>query len=161
MITLLSLTVGREIYQDAEPNLLSFSITHFSGYLFFLVMPVEGLYIYYLSMDLGPFWLTVLAMATALSAQALDYLCGYVISDRAVKYFVRKDRFERFKRYIRQYGNAPILFFNLLPLSSPILVLAAGILKYPFRKVFFYSFLGLLIKYGLVALGFLYFFGGK
>lgn len=155
MITILSLTIGRDLYLGAEPNVVSFGITHFAGYLFFLVMPVEGLYIYYLTEFLDPVQLTVIAITTALLAQTIDYYCGYLVSERAIQYFISRDKYVKAQGYIKKYGNATILVFNLFPLSSPIIVLASGMLKYPFRKVLLFSFIGLLIKYGVTALFFM------
>ena len=51
-ILISSFTVGRQIYLDREPTLFSFSVIHFGGYLFFLLMPVELLFIYYLPTDI-------------------------------------------------------------------------------------------------------------
>jgi hypothetical protein len=48
-ILLVSFTVGREIYEGKSESLACFTMVHFGGYLFFLLMPVEMAFIYYLS----------------------------------------------------------------------------------------------------------------
>ena len=105
MVTVLSLTIGRDLYLGMEPNMTSFSITHFAGYLFFLVMPVEGLFIYYLTEHLDPVLLTILAVATALLALVIDYLCGYLVSKQFIQYFIRRDRYEKAQSFIKKYGK--------------------------------------------------------
>lgn len=155
ILAVLSLTIGRDIYIGEEPDLVSFSISHFAGYLFFLVMPVEGLYVYYQTLEPNQVVLLAIALGTALSAQVIDYLCGYLVGGRVIQHAVRKERYEKAQVYIQRYGNWVILVFNLLPLSSPILILAAGMLRYPFASVLLYSFLGLLVKYGVLALFFI------
>jgi len=46
-ILIFSLTVGRELYYgERNESLISFVIINFSGYLFFLLMPVEMAFIY-------------------------------------------------------------------------------------------------------------------
>ncbi|MGD9558192.1 MAG: hypothetical protein AB7V25_14305, partial [Mangrovibacterium sp.] len=51
-VTIASLTIGREIYGSKEYTFLSFAIINLSGYLFFILMPVELAFIYYLQTDL-------------------------------------------------------------------------------------------------------------
>jgi len=53
---------------------------------------------------------------------------------------------------IRKYGSLTILTFNILPLSSPVIALAAGMLKYRFKDVLVFSMVGLMIKYMLLTL---------
>ena len=47
IILIISFTLGREIMSGRQPGLWSFTIIHFAGYLFFLLMPVELLVPYY------------------------------------------------------------------------------------------------------------------
>ena len=49
VVTIISITIGRSLFFDQKPGLYSFAIINFAGYLFFLMMPVEILFPYYLS----------------------------------------------------------------------------------------------------------------
>jgi membrane protein YqaA with SNARE-associated domain len=155
VISLLSLTIGRDLYLGRPSNIFSFAIIHFAGYLFFLVMPVEAAFIYFITLNKNPFILISIAVITALLAQIIDYYCGHLISKKILEKLVRREKYERGMQYIRKYGNATILFFNLLPLSSPLLILTAGMIKYPLKHVILFSFIGLVIKYLIIVLFFL------
>lgn len=150
-ITLFSLTIGREMYEGRTQSLQSFSLIHFSGYLFFLLMPVEMAFVYYLSYYEEAKLIGV-ALLTATFAQIIDYIIGLSFSSKFIHYFVGERRIEKAEKQIRRYGNLTIFIFNLLPLSSPIIALVAGMLKLRFRDLLFYSLTGLLLKYVVLTL---------
>lgn len=151
-ILLVSTTLGREIYAGRTPGLLSYGLIHFAGYLFFLLMPVEALVPIYQAEGHPGSTLILIAVATALAAQVIDYSIGRAMSDRAHG-FIGEERYSRFKALIDKWGGWAILFFNLLPLSSPNMLLVAGITRFDPRRAFLFSTLGLCGKYlGIVYL---------
>ncbi len=150
-VVIISLTVGKDIYGSRGHSLLSFAIVNFSGYLFFLIMPVELAFIYYLNQGMDPFFMNAVALGTAISAQLADYYIGRSFSTRIINHLIGRSRYEKAEAEIRKYGNIAIFVFNLLPLSSPVILLAAGMLKHPLKKALFYSFAGLLLKYLLLT----------
>lgn len=145
-IAIFSYFFGRFLYQGRPPDLGSFAVVHFLGYLFFLLMPVEAAFVYAVHGN-DPLAMIILAISTALLAQGFDYGIGKMLSDTVIKNIIGQKRFKRAEGYLDTYGNATIFAFNLLPLSSPIIVLAAGMLDRKVQSVFLYSFLGLSIKY--------------
>jgi membrane protein DedA with SNARE-associated domain len=151
-ILILSATLGQDFIHGRSQSLGSFSILHFAGYLFFLLMPVELSFIYCASSYAHIILLIAVALGTALSAQAIDYWIGYSISTKLINKYFGEKKSEKAIRTVRKYGNLTIFVFNLLPLSSPIICLASGMIKYPFKKVFLYSAAGLLIKYSVIGL---------
>ena len=146
-IIIFSLTIGKDWFEGRDQSIHSFAIIHFAGYLFFLLMPVEMAFAYCVSIHSEIWLIILLALGTAISAQIIDYLIGYSVSSKIIGKYIGNKKSERAKKYIRKYGNLTILAFNLLPLSSPIICLAAGMVNYPFKKVLLYSGLGLAIKY--------------
>ena len=146
-IVLVSTTLGREIYAGRTPGLLSFGLVHFAGYLFFLLMPVEALVPIYQAEGHPGTVLVGLAVGTALVAQAIDFGIGRAFSDRVIDGVIGQERFERFRSKIERWGGWAILVFNLFPLSSPNMLLVAGIVRYSARKAFLFSLAGLLGKY--------------
>ena len=98
--------------------------------------------------------LIFLAIITAMSAQLIDYTIGYFISHRFIVDVLGEKKYEKSRKRIDKYGNLIIFLFNLFPLSSPIIVLVAGMLRYKLKNVMFYSFIGLLLKYIIIALVF-------
>ena len=155
IIAILSLTIGKDILAGKQPGLQSFAIIHFAGYLFFLLMPVEALVPYYVSQGHSSFSLVVIAVVTAMLAQIIDYGIGFLFSEKVVDGLISEKRYKKAQKTIEKYGSIAILLFNLLPLSSPILVAAAGMVKLRLRIVLLYSLIGLVIKYAAI----IYFFG--
>jgi len=152
-IAIASLTIGRDIYYDSRnEGLLSFAIVNLSGYLFFLFMPVELAFIYYMGSDISIWALTAVAIGTALISQTIDYLIGYTFSSSIIDRFIGRHRYEKAEDRIRKYGNITILIFNLTPLSSPVISLAAGMLKHRKKDAFIFTFSGLLLKYIILIL---------
>jgi len=152
-IFLVSSTLGREIYAGRSPGLLSYGLIHFAGYLFFLLMPVEALVPLYQAEGHPAPTLILIAVVTAIAAQAIDYGIGRALSDRVSNDVIGEERFTRFKGMIDRWGGWAILFFNLFPLSSPNMLLVAGITRYSARWAFAFSLVGLTVKYvGIVYL---------
>jgi membrane protein DedA with SNARE-associated domain len=150
-IAIFSLTIGRELYEGRTQSLTSFGLVHFSGYLFFLLMPVEMAFVYYLSFyrETELIWV---ALVTAFAAQFIDYIIGLFFSLKSLTKLVGEKRILKAERYIQKYGNLTIFVFNFFPLSSPVIALAAGLLKYRFKDLVIFSVLGLFLKYLVLSL---------
>ena len=148
-----SLTIGRDIYENNQGSILSFAIVNFTGYLFvFLFMPVELAFIFYIRSGYDPIILNLVAISTAFASESIDYLIGYFFSARIIDRLIGRHRYEKAEDEIRKYGNWAILVFNVLPLSSPVISLAAGMLKYRIREAVFYTFTGIALRYILLTL---------
>ena len=150
-VLIISFTVGKEIYEGKSDSMFSFGAVHFSGYLFFLLMPVEAAFVYYLSFY-EKVKLIGIALGTAFVAQLIDYLIGYSFSLKLIHSFIGEKRLIRAEKHIRKYGNLTIFIFNLFPLSSPVIALVAGMLKYSLRDLVIYSMIGLIFKYIILSL---------
>jgi membrane protein YqaA with SNARE-associated domain len=152
-IAIASLTVGRDIYYGSrDQGLLSFAIVNAAGYLFFLFMPVEIAFIYYLEGDINIIALNAVALGTALFSQAVDYAIGLLLSDRIIDNLIGRHQYEKAEGRLRRYGNIAILLFNALPLSSDVIALAAGMLRHRKRDAFIFTLSGLVIKYTLLSI---------
>jgi len=147
-IVIASLTIGRDIYYGSrDQGLLSFAIVNASGYLFFLFMPVEIAFIYYLQGDISVLALNSVAIGTALFSQTIDYSIGFLMSNRFIDQLIGRKRYIKAEKFIEKYGNVTIFVFNALPLSSPVISLAAGMLRYRIRDTVIFTLLGLMVKY--------------
>ena len=153
MTVIASLTIGKDIYQYNEYGMFSFAIVNFSGYLFFfLLMPMELAFILYLRTGYDPIVLNMVAVTTAMAAQVIDYLVGYFLSTEVINRLIGRRRYEKAEAEIRKYGNLALFLSNLLPLSSPIISLAAGMLKYRVKEAFLFSLGGMIFRYLLLTL---------
>jgi membrane protein YqaA with SNARE-associated domain len=148
-----SLTIGRDIYQSNEKSMVSFAIVNFFGYLiFFLFMPVELAFIFYLRTGYDPWILNLVAIGTAMISQVIDYLIGYFFSTGIIDQLIGRKRYEKAEDEIRKYGNWTLILSNMLPLSSPIISLAAGMLKYRVKDALIFSLSGMIIRYLLLTI---------
>lgn len=146
--TIASLTIGRDIYYGSRENgLWSFAIVNACGYLFFLFMPVEIAFLYYLVGEVNVWALNAIALSTALFSQSIDYAIGFLLSDRIIDRIIGRRRYEKAEDRLRKYGNIAILIFNALPLSSPVISLAAGMLRHRKLDAVLWTVGGLVIKY--------------
>jgi membrane protein DedA with SNARE-associated domain len=152
-IAIASLTIGRDIYYGSrDDGLLSFAIVNASGYLFFLFMPVEVAFLYYLQGDINVWELNAVAIGTALFSQSIDYAIGLLVSNKFIDKLIGRSRYEKAEDKILKYGNLTIFIFNALPLSSPVITLAAGMLRYRIRDAVICTVLGLTVKYTVLTL---------
>ncbi|MFZ2286083.1 MAG: VTT domain-containing protein [Bacteroidales bacterium] len=152
-ITIASLTVGRDIYYGSrDEGMLSFAIVNACGYLFFLFMPVEVAFVYYIQGDISIVALNAVAIGTALFSQSIDYSIGYLMSNRFIDNFIGRNRYVKAEKYIEKYGNVTIFVFNALPLSSPVISLAAGMLRHRIADTLIFTILGLAVKYLVMTL---------
>jgi len=113
---------------------------------------MELAFIFYLRTGYDPLMLNLVAVATAMASLAIDYLIGYFFSAKIIDSLIGRKRYEKAEDEIRKYGNWALFFSNLLPLSSPIISLAAGMLKYRVKDALFYSFAGMVCRYLLLTL---------
>jgi membrane protein DedA with SNARE-associated domain len=147
-IVIASLTIGRDIYYGSrDEGMLSFAIVNACGYLFFLFMPVEVAFVYYLQGDISVPALNAVAISTALFSQSIDYSIGLLMSNRFIDNFIGRKRYVKAEKYIEKYGNVTIFVFNSMPLSSPVISLAAGMLRHRIRDTVICTVLGLMVKY--------------
>lgn len=114
-------------------------------------MPVELAYIYYLNFFSEVEMISV-ALATATAAQIIDYYIGLSMNTVIVNNLVGEKRILNAENHILNYGYLIIFIFNLFPLSSPVISVAAGMLKFRFKIFIIYSTVGLIIKYIVLTL---------
>lgn len=152
-VVIASLTIGRDIYYGShDQGLLSFAIVNFSGYLFFLFMPVEIAFVYYLTGDINIWALNGVAIVTALAAESIDYMIGLYFSKDVIFRLIGKRRFVKAESRIRKYGNIVIFIFNITPLSSPVISLAAGMIRHRAKDVLIFTVAGLILKYFILTM---------
>jgi membrane protein DedA with SNARE-associated domain len=150
-VAVISLTVGKDLYEGRSQSLFSFGLIHFSGYLFFIMMPVEMAFVYYLSW-FNEVTLILVALSTAVLAQLIDYIIGVFFNSQFITKVISEKKILKAEGYIQKYGALTVFLFNLLPLSSPVISLAAGVLRYKLKNLLICSIGGLLLKYLLLSL---------
>lgn len=154
VIATVSLHVGKSINQEREPELSSFITINLAGYLFFITLPVELLVPYFTNNGFSPLLIFWIAVITAMISQTIDYWIGYLVPHKYIEEMIGEKEYNKALKSVKKHAKWMIFLFNLFPLSSPIMVCAAGIIKYDFKYTMFYSFLGLSLKYAVIILVF-------
>lgn len=139
-------------------SIYAYALINFSAYLFFTMTFVELLFIQLIRLGGNPLFFTLVAVTTALIALSLDYLIGYTFSRAFLTKIISEKKLSKYQKRVEKYGDAIIFVFNVFPLSSPLLTLAAGLIRYNYKRLIFFSALGLLIKYSALAIFFAYFY---
>lgn len=147
---LFTATVGQDMMAQRSPDLGSFALLHGAGYLFFILMPVELLIPYYQAAGHPEHVLFVLAVGTACIAQAVDLGIGWALSGSFIEGMIGEVRHRKASATMERYGAWAIFGFNLFPLSSPILLLVAGMMRFNPWKALLVSLAGLSGKYLLL-----------
>ena len=150
-IAIISYLASQIFLTEKSATLFSFGLVNFAGYLFFLLMPVELLVPYYTSIGHNAWIIGIVAIVTALAAQTIDYGIGKHFSKKVIDNFVGRKRYNKYRHILHRWGGPSIFVFCLFPLSSPILLLVAGIIRFDYRKAMLYSVTGLIIKYAVIA----------
>ncbi|MEQ9394746.1 hypothetical protein [Haliea sp.] len=153
-IALLSVLLRNAVTTGEETTLWTFAAVHFTGYLFLVISPVEIFYVHMLGAGHDLTTLFGLALGTALLAQTADYKIGLAFSDSVIEKVIGEENYVRNLHRIEAYGSWTIFFFCLFPLSSPIVILVAGMIRYPLLRVLLFSSTGLALKYSALALFF-------
>ena len=151
-IIALSLTLGQEIIKDLTPSLTSFLVLNFLAYLLFLTIPIETIFIFYLFLGYNALLLFCISVFIALFSQVIDYSIGYLISTKSKSFCIvlENKKIKKYTNKIHKYGKWIIFLFNLFPISSPIMLFVAGLIRFDFKKAISYSFFGLLLKYSAI-----------
>lgn len=148
---ILSLTYSDVLIEKSQTSLESFLMINFVGYLFFIIMPIEALFLYYLTESYNPITLILGATITGFFGQMVDFMLGKLIDEKHAITIVGKEKYGKIKHILHKYGKPIIFVFSLSILSSPLVTFISGIVKCDWKMIFFYGFLGLLVKYIIIT----------
>ncbi len=129
----------------------SFLLINFLGYLFFLLMPVEAIFIFYLNNGYSVDVLLIAAIVTAVLGQIVDFLLGLLVSEKFARNLIGKKTYNNIKSKVQKYLSLCVFIFSLTFLPSSVMAFIAGVVKADYKRVFFYSFLGLTVKYFIIV----------
>lgn len=127
------------------------------GSLFFLALPSEALFIYFLSStSYLPIIIIALIICGNLIALIFNYFIGWILGEKIVQ-FIFKKNFFKYKDLIEKYGGFVIFLGNIFPGPFEILSVFYGSFKFEFSRYVFLAFMGRLIKYILITIAFYFY----
>jgi len=144
--------------QISNNTLKGYFFVSILGSLFFLLLPSEALFIYYLNSTSHNFILLILIMILGnLIGLIFNYLFGRLLGENILKLIFGEGSFSKYKEKIDKYGGYFILFGNILPGPIEFISVFFGGFKFNFKRYIFLTFMGRLIKYIIIFLLFHFF----
>ncbi len=137
----------------SKPTFLGIAYTALIGGLFFVFLPMEVLFIRFISQDYNSFAVLITYLLGFFISYSLNYLIGLRFSHPA-KGIITPKKFYNIKNIVNKYGSPAVFVFNALPLPSQPLSVVLGVFKYNKAKFYFYFLLGQGIKYILIIAAF-------
>ncbi|MFW6286206.1 MAG: YqaA family protein [Nanoarchaeota archaeon] len=148
------LIIESEIQNNTLRGLFFVSIL---GSLFFIVLPSEALFIYYLnSTDYGAGTIMVLTLLGCIVGFTINYFAGRILGERIVKLLFRKN-YPEYKKKIEKYGGYVLVIGGIVPGPIEALAVFYGAFKFGFFRYIYLIFIGRFIKY-LILLFFFVFY---
>lgn len=143
-----------QIQNNTFPGLFFMS---FLGSLFFLSLPAEILYIYYLSNVDKSFLilLTIMVIGNTVGF-VFNYLCGFIVGERILSMIFKKSYF-KYKNFIDKYGGYFLFFGNILPGPVELLSIFYGGFRYSFKNYIYLCFMGRLVKFIIITIAYFMF----
>jgi len=123
----------------------------FLGSLFFIVFPLEIIYLYYLYGGYNVFEIAGIYLVASVLGLLLDYLIGLLFGERILRYLF-KDKLDKFQALGQKYGGFFVFIGNMLIFPIQYFSLLLGSLRYSFKKFLFYTIVGIIIKLVILTL---------
>ncbi len=144
-----------QIQNSTLPGLFYISIL---GALFFLAIPMEAVFIYYMTSTFHePILIVGIIVIGGVIGLTINYLIGWILGKNILKRFFDKKKYDNYNEYIKKYGGVVLVIGNILPSPIEPLTLLYGSFNYSYKKIFILSLIGRLIKYIIFFILFYYF----
>lgn len=128
------------------------------GAIFFLAIPMEAIFIYYLSSTFhSTFFIISIIVLGSIIGLTINYFIGWILGDKVLKKFFEKENYDKYKNYITKYGGFVLVIGNIIPSPIEPLTLLYGSFNYSYKKFLILCLIGRIIKYTLLFIAFYFF----
>ncbi|MDP7116233.1 MAG: VTT domain-containing protein [Candidatus Woesearchaeota archaeon] len=140
-------------YQIDDRSLPGLFYANAFGSLFFIMLPIELIFIYYSLLGYNTLLLILISTVGSLVGMAFDYFFGYVFGKGVLRTLMRKS-YDKLEALNNNFGAAIIIFGNaIIIFPSQLYALIVGSTRYSFKKFMVYTTIGRIIKYSILILG--------
>jgi membrane protein YqaA with SNARE-associated domain len=141
-----------KIYSEiAGKTLLGLFYISILSALFFITLPAEIPFVYYLFLGNNPIVVAIIVLAGNAIGLAIDYLIGFVIGQEFVKRFL-KEKYNKWHERVMKWGGVLVVIGNVIPSPIEVITVVFGGLRYPFLKLLKYSSLGRILKFVILTI---------
>ena len=127
------------------------------GALFFVALPVEIIFLYYLGLNYYFVQVLVITLVGNLLGIAFDYFVGWLVGPKILQWFMKKETYKKFQAKIDKAGAFIIIVGNIIPFPIEPFTVFLGAMRYGFFRLMLYTTIGKIVKFGLLWLGYKYF----
>lgn len=144
-------------YEIANNTLKGLFYISIMGSLFFLTLPSEALFLYYLSSTKYLFLIIITFLVIGnLIGLLFNYFFGRMLGARVIR-FIFKKSFDKYQDKIDRYGGLILFLGNIFPGPVELLTVFYGGFKFEFKRYVFLCFMGRLIKYVILFVIYIFF----
>lgn len=138
-------------------SLLGLFYAAFFGALFFVALPVEIIFIYYLGLNYYFVQVLTITLVGNLLGITFDYFIGWLIGPKVLQWFMKAETYHTFQRKIDKAGSFIVIVGNIIPFPIEPLTVFLGAVRYGYFRLMLFTAIGKLVKFGLLWLGYKYF----
>lgn len=139
--------------QIEQKSFLGLAALSFFGALFFVFLPVDIVFIYYLSLGYNKLLTLLIVLFCYMLGLTLDYFLGFIFGK---KIFSKKEP-EKLGKRINKFGSLIIVLGYLFFLPMQFITTALGAFKYPFKKFLYLTLIMLSLKFLFIIIAGNYF----
>ena len=143
-------------HEITASTLLGLFLTAFFGSLFFVSIPVELVFLYYLSLDFSPWEVLLYVVLGNLTGMMFNYAAGFVLGPKIMEKWLKKN-YAVWQKRTEKAGGFVLIVGNIIPFPIELVTLFIGGVRYPYIKFFTYTLIGKLVKFGILLICFIYF----
>ena len=143
-------SASSHVFQNLKSTtLLGAFYTALFGGLFFVVIPMEAVFITFIK-GVNPYLVNIIYIGGILISYSFDYYIGYKLAGVSKKIITPK-KFYKIKGIINRYGSWAVFGFNVLPLPSQPLSAILGVFRYNIKRFYLFMLSGQIIKYAVIT----------
>lgn len=139
--------------QLEKDTLLGLAYAGFFGALFFIMIPLEAVFFYYIALDYNPWVVLAIMQISSVAGLTADYLMGSMVGERMLLRYAAQT-FKKTESAMENWGGAIVMVSNVIPfLPIQVISLGIGSTRFGLLKFFVLTFIGRLVY----LIGLLYF----
>ncbi|PKN45324.1 MAG: hypothetical protein CVU59_09385 [Deltaproteobacteria bacterium HGW-Deltaproteobacteria-17] len=128
--------------QISEKTLLGLAYAGFFGSLFFILIPLEAVFFYYLALEHHAALVVLIMLFSSVLGLAVDYLMGRLVGEGLLMRYA-EERFTKTKRSMDRYGGFIVIVANIIPfLPVQIISVVIGATRFGLRRFLIYTLIG-------------------
>jgi membrane protein YqaA with SNARE-associated domain len=128
--------------QISGETLLGLAYAGFFGALFFILIPLEVVFFYYLALPYNSIVVLFIMLISSVLGLGVDYIMGRLVGESVLLRF-KGTKFEKYKRAMESYGGFIVVVTNIIPfLPVQIISVAVGATKFGLKRFMIWTTIG-------------------